>query len=76
MSSNDKTRDKLMESMRKTKSGTNKDIGVAKLEEKNKQSKATSNNNKNVSTKKTATNMMKQTDVDSYQSRRHHVWPD
>lgn len=72
MSSNDKTRNKLMESIRKTKAAVSKDTGAAGVEEKAKPSKA-AEPKKAASAK---TNL--QTNTDPYQSHcpRRRVWPD
>ena len=75
MSSNDKTRQKLMESMRKTKKGATKNIPAAESETKSKPAKATSKK-KNVSTKKEAAKAISKAKPDPYQSARRRVWPD
>lgn len=75
MSSNDKTRQKLMESMRKTKADANKTSPEAKPETKSKPTKLASKK-KNVTAKKEATRAISNLNADPYQSHRRRVWPD
>lgn len=76
MSSNDKTRQKLMESMRKTKAGTGKKSVEA--EEKDK-SQAKKDKAVKAKSKKAQKKVARKSDVEStrdpYQSSRR-VWPD
>lgn len=74
MSSNDKTRQKLMESMRKTRASSNEKTEQEKSNVKSQQKKPV----KKKSIKKTRVKPTRISDkvaVDSYQSGRR-VWPD
>ena len=78
MTTNDKTRQKLMDSMRKTKAPANTDtkstVAVSKASnsasDENSQTKNTSN-----AKKKTVVKDNKQVTVDPYQSKGR-IWPD
>lgn len=75
MSSNDKTRQKLVESMRKTKAGARKEPAATKPKEKSKSAKAVKSKNTGTA-KKPVTNRVKKGRTDSYQSQERRVWPD
>lgn len=75
MSSNDKTRQKLMESMRKTKAGAGKKGSTAEPEVKSKPARTVSNKKTEV-VKKQATRKNGHGNPDPYQSQRRRVWPD
>lgn len=75
MSSNDKTRQKLVESMRKTKAGTGKETAASRPEQKSKTTGAV-DKVEHVPSRKKAVNSTSQTNADPYQSRTRRVWPD
>lgn len=74
MSSNDKTRQKLLESMRKTKEGSNKNTEHAEPKVKAQEKKPVKKIAQNADKANPSHNMDKVT-VDSYQTGRR-VWPD
>lgn len=75
MSSNDKIRKKLVESMRKTKAGSNKNRATTDSGEKSKATSA-ARQKKRTTARKQATTTTKQVLTDPYQNRRYRVWPD
>lgn len=75
MSSNDKTRQKLLDSMRKTKAGSRKESAATKAEDKKKPAKA-AKNKKTATVKKPEKDRVIKGHTDPYQSRGPHVWPD
>ncbi len=75
MSSNDKTRQKLMESMRKTKTGANENSPAAESETKSKPTKVASKKTNITATKEVA-KTISNANPDPYQSARRRVWPD
>lgn len=80
MSQSDKTRQKLVDSMRKTKSGTTGKNESAADEQQSKAESQTQKTEKPATAKPTAKRSEKKTvvgnEADSYQSIRRRVWPD
>lgn len=75
MNTKDKTRDKLMSSMRKTKAGASKDTPVTEPEEKSAPTQVAAKK-KTTPVKKQAAKTTSQAQTDNYQSRGCTVWPD
>ena len=75
MSSNDKTRQKLMESMRKTKAGTSKKTEEAESKVKAQDKKPVKEKEQKTDKANKSHNRDKVTG-DSYQTVRRRVWPD
>ena len=75
MNTKDKTRDKLMSSMRKTKAGAGKDTTGSEPEEKSAPTKVATKK-KTTPAKKQAPKTTSQAQADNYQSRGCTVWPD
>lgn len=75
MGSSDKTRNKLMESMRKTKAGVSKNAAAPEKEVKT-QAPSPVVPKKVAQASQAATNRAKQTGSDPYQSRTSRIWPD
>lgn len=80
MSESDKTRQKLVDSMRKTKTGTAGQVQSNTTDEKpapEKTQPAATASKAGKTAKKTAkTKSENAADVDGYQSRKRRVWPD
>ncbi|MDR9437454.1 MAG: hypothetical protein RI563_11275 [Thiohalophilus sp.] len=81
MSQSDKTRQKLVDSMRKTKSGTTEDNESVSAEEKNKTEtpapkKTSTATGSRTAAKRNEKNTTGKNQADGYQSVRRRVWPD
>lgn len=80
MSESDKTRQKLVDSMRKTKSDPadkeQPNSTTEKTEPKKTEPAASDNKADKAVKKKTKAKPEKTVDIDAYQSRRGRVWPD
>ena len=80
MSQSDKTRQKLVDSMRKTKSGNTGKSGAVSPDEPNKvqakTQKAETTSSPKPAPKRSEKKPVSTSDIDSYQSARSRVWPD
>ncbi|MGD8407158.1 MAG: hypothetical protein PVG50_04055 [Thiohalophilus sp.] len=80
MSQSDKTRQKLVDSMRKTKSGNTGKSATVSADEPSKvqprTQKAETPPNPKPAPKRSEKKPVSGSDVDSYQSARRRVWPD
>jgi hypothetical protein len=80
MSQSDKTRQKLVDSMRKTKSGSTGKTGTESAAQQSKaQSKAAkpeTTSNTKPAPKRNEKKPVSGNQIDSYQSERRRVWPD
>lgn len=81
MSQSDKTRQKLVDSMRKTKSGTTEDNESTSAEEQNKTKtpapkKSSAATGSSPAEKRNEKNTAGKNQTDGYQSVRRRVWPD